>query len=104
MSMRRFKAQRTAGRKLDTSGQPDWGTGAAYNQGGWAGFNRPLQNLDQQWDKVEMPAPAVGFHVQRTYIDADTGDAVSLMGDPCSDGHLYPTDPSAGYEFAAGNI
>jgi hypothetical protein len=94
MSMRRFKPDRT-----QPGGPNDWGSAP-----GWVGFRRPTQDLNRQWTKVAMPAPQVGFHQHRVYVDPEQGTAVSLMGEPSDDGHYFPTDtPNCGYEFAAGS-
>lgn len=92
MSMRRFKTEQTL-----PGGDAEWGSAP-----GWVGFRRPTQNLAGS-QMVTMQAPEVGFHAQRVYTDPNgEGSAISLMGDPVQGGHMFPTDPNAGYEFQAG--
>lgn len=93
----RFRAEREL-----PGGLTDWGTRPE-----WVGFTRPVQNLNVAWDRVDTQPEAVGFHLHRTYVDPDTGTAVSLMGSPVDGGHLFPQAgddglPSCGYEFAVG--
>lgn len=94
MSMRRFSADRELPGGLD-----DWGA-----RPGWAGFTRPVQNLNRQYTKIETAAPVVGGHLQAVSIDPDSGTVASMMGDPCDGGHLYPAEgeQSLGFEMRAG--
>lgn len=79
-------------------GGAEWGSAPD-----WVGFLRPTQALDRQWTQINTEPEAVGFHLHRTYVEPTTGTAVSLMGNPTGDGHLFPGDPmSCGYEFAVG--
>lgn len=69
----------------------------------WTGFRRPVQDLSASSTLVAQAGPA-GTHLQSLTVDGKTGVAVSLMGDPTSEGSMYPADPFAalGYEFPIG--